>query len=166
MGDRTTDELFYISEFAGTRLPVYTSDIMPSISIPTFTRARDAVENRKRDCVLGIRFNGITRAYPLWIMDNVHIFGISIYLCLGNLILMSFSLPFILARASAVAFLCAVVVAIAMLIGHQVLYRCGLAIRLLKAQQKLAREVLRERKDARTTHGTTLMVQVMPADDV
>ena len=101
-----------------------------------------------------------------FIMDNVHIFGISIYLCLGNLILMSFSLPFILARASAVAFLCAVVVAIAMLIAHQVLYRCGLAIRLLKAQQKLAREVLRERKDARTTHGTTLMVQVMPADDV
>jgi hypothetical protein len=73
MGDRTNQEPFYVSEFAGTRLPVYTSDIMPSIAIPTFTMARDAVENRELDCVLGIRLNGITRAYPLWIMDNVHI---------------------------------------------------------------------------------------------
>jgi hypothetical protein len=73
MSDRTNEELFYIREFAGTRLPVYTSHIMPSVSTPIFATAQEAVEHRELDCVLGVRLNGITRAYPLWIMDNVHI---------------------------------------------------------------------------------------------
>ena len=73
MTDTEKDELFYIREFAGTKLPTYTSKIMPSLSTPTFESARDAVDNRELDIALVVHFDGITRAYPLWIMDNLHI---------------------------------------------------------------------------------------------
>ena len=73
MADRRTEEPFYIREFAGTKLPTYTSNIMPSLSAPTFVASRDAADNRELDCALVVRFNGIIRAYPLWIMDNLHI---------------------------------------------------------------------------------------------
>ena len=73
MTDAEKDELFYIREFAGTKLPTYTSKIMPSLSTPTFASARDAVDNRELDIALVVHFDGITRAYPLWIMDNLHI---------------------------------------------------------------------------------------------
>lgn len=73
MNEKRREEPFYVEEFAGTKLPVHTGKIMPSLSTPSFTVADKADHVRKNDCVLGVSFNGITRAYPLWIMDNVHL---------------------------------------------------------------------------------------------
>jgi len=67
------DEPFYIAAFAGTRLPVHTATIMPALVDPGFIPAKDATGHRERDGVLGVTLNGITRAYPLWIMDNYHV---------------------------------------------------------------------------------------------
>lgn len=45
----------------------------PSLKDPHFVPADRAGHHMRRtDRVIGLTFNGISRAYPLWIMDNYH----------------------------------------------------------------------------------------------
>lgn len=62
-----------IAEFAGTKLTLHSSKILPSLTTPIYTKPDTAHQMRVGDEVVGIVFNGISRAYPTWIMDNYHI---------------------------------------------------------------------------------------------
>lgn len=44
----------------------------PSLKNPQFVTAGRASHMRGTDRVIGLSFNGVSRAYPLWIMDNYH----------------------------------------------------------------------------------------------
>lgn len=62
----------YISEFGDTRLPLHSARLMPSLSEPEFMSGLANPGIRPRDEVLGVSLFGISRAYPTWIMDNIH----------------------------------------------------------------------------------------------
>ncbi len=62
----------FIEEFGDTRLPLHSAKILPSLYHPDYEAPRDAARMRDRDEVLGVFVNGQARAYPTWIMDNIH----------------------------------------------------------------------------------------------
>ena len=62
----------FIEEFGDTHLPLHSAKILPSLYHPEYIAAVDARRMRERDEVLGLFLHGEARAYPTWIMDNIH----------------------------------------------------------------------------------------------
>ena len=72
MSARVSKKVGYIPEFEGIKLPLHSAKILPSLKDPTYVSADEATYVRDDEDVLGLTFEGITRAYPTWIMDNYH----------------------------------------------------------------------------------------------